>query len=113
MALKNPVKGVRFFREDEGRVRFLEKEEIKRLYDACPSYLKPIIALAVSAGMRKGEILSLKWLDVDFRRRIITILKTKGQKKRKIPIGSGISRLLLRQRKHSDGSYRERTSTSR
>jgi len=32
--------------------------------------------------MRRGEILNLKWLDVDFRRKIITILKTKGQTKR-------------------------------
>ena len=81
MAEKNPVKSVKFFREDEGRLRFLEKEEIKRLYEACPDYLKPIVALAVCTGMRKGEILSLKWLDVDFRRKIITILKTKAQKK--------------------------------
>ncbi|TET62236.1 site-specific integrase, partial [Candidatus Aerophobetes bacterium] len=105
MAEKNPVKGVKFFREDEGRLRFLEKEEIRRLYDACPAYLKSIVALAVSTGMRKGEILSLKWLDVDFRRRIITILKTKGQKRREIPIGLGISRLLLRRRKYPDSPY--------
>jgi len=105
MALKNPVKGVKFFREDEGRLNFLEKEEIKRLYDACPAYLRPVVALAVSTGMRKGEILGLKWLDVDFRRRIVTILKTKGQRKREIPIGLGISRLLLRQRKHPESPY--------
>jgi len=105
MTEKNPVKGVKFFRENEGRLRFLGKEEIKRLYDACPDYLKPIVALAVSTGMRKGEILGLKWLDVDFRRRIIIILKTKGQKKREIPIGLGISRLLLRQRKYPDSPH--------
>ena len=84
MAHKNPVKGVEFFREDEERARFLEKKEAKRLYDACPDYLEPVVALAVSTGMRKGEILSLKWLDVDFRRRIVTILKTKRQRKREI-----------------------------
>jgi len=76
MAAKNPVKLVKFFREDEGRLRFLEKEEIKKLYNACPEYLKSIVALAVCTGMRKGEILSLKWPDVDFRRKIITISKT-------------------------------------
>lgn len=92
---------VKFFRETEGRLRFLEKEEIKKLYNTCPKYLKPIIALAVCTGMRKGEILNLKWPDVDFRRRIITILKTKSQKKREIPIGIGVSRLLLKQKKTS------------
>jgi integrase len=59
----------------------LEKEEIKKLYDACSDYLKAIVALAVCTERRKGGILSLKWLDVDFRRKIITILKTKAQKK--------------------------------
>ena len=43
--------------------------------------------------------------DIDFRRKIVTILKTKSQKKREIPIGNGISRLLLRKRKHPDSSY--------
>ena len=79
---KNPMKPVKFFREDEGRLRFLEKEEIKSLYNTCPEYLKPIVALAVCTGMRRGEVLNLKWPDVDFRRKIITILKTKSQRKR-------------------------------
>ena len=105
MATKNPMKAVKFFRESEGRLRFLEKEEIDKLYNACPDYLKSIVALAICTGMRKGEILELKWLDIDFRRKIVTILKTKSQKKREIPIGNGISRLLLRKRKHPDSSY--------
>jgi len=83
----------------------LEKKEIKRLYNTCPEYLKSIVALAVCTGMRRGEILNLKWPDVDFRRKIITILKTKGQKKREVPVGVGISRLLLKQRKHPDNPY--------
>ncbi|GAI90003.1 unnamed protein product, partial [marine sediment metagenome] len=47
-----------------------------------PGYLKSIVAVAICTGMRKEEILELKWLDIDFRRKIITILKTKSQKKR-------------------------------
>ena len=82
MATKNPMKAVKFFRESEGRLRFLEKEEIEKLYNACPKYLKSIVALAICTGMRRGEILELKWLDIDFRRKIITILKTKNRKKR-------------------------------
>ncbi len=105
MATKNPMKAVKFFRESEGRLRFLEKEEIGRVYNACPDYLRPIVALAICTGMRKEEILGLKWLDIDFRRKIVTILKTKSQKKREIPIGDGISRLLLKEKKHQDSPY--------
>jgi len=39
-------------------------------------------------SFRKKEILELKWLDIDFRRKIITILKTKNQKKRKFSVGA-------------------------
>ena len=35
--------------------------------------------------MRRGEILNLKWLDVDFRRKIITILITKGSEEKRKP----------------------------
>jgi len=35
------------------------KEEIERLYEACLDYLKLIVVLTVSTGMRKGEILGL------------------------------------------------------
>ena len=82
MATRNPMKAVKFFRESEGRLKFLEKEEIGKVYNACPDYLKTIVALAICTGMRKEEILGLKWLDIDFRRKIITILKTKNRKKR-------------------------------
>jgi len=39
----------------------LEKEEIARLIEACPSYLEPIVTAALNTGMRKGETLHLKW----------------------------------------------------
>ncbi len=59
-----------------------EKEEIEKVYSACPGYLRSIVAVAIRTGMRKEEILELKWPDIDFRRKIITILKTKNRKKR-------------------------------
>ena len=41
------------------------------------SYLYPIIVLALESAMRRGEILSLKWDDIDFKRRLITAENTK------------------------------------
>lgn len=63
------------------------KDRFSEVYNACPGYFKPIVALAICTGMRKEEILGLKWLDIDFRRKIITILKTKNQKKREFYAG--------------------------
>ena len=53
-------------------------DEIDKVYNACPGYLKSIVAVAICTGMRKEEIPRLKWPDIDFRRKIITILKTKN-----------------------------------
>ncbi|MCX5657196.1 MAG: tyrosine-type recombinase/integrase, partial [Candidatus Omnitrophica bacterium] len=84
---KNPAKGIKFFRE-EPRVRFLELEEIEKLLANCSERLKPIIIVALHAGMRKGEILNLKWHDVDFKRDIIHIYQTKSGKMREIRMNS-------------------------
>ena len=73
----NPVKGVKLFKE-QGRDRFLEKEEIPRLIEACVEYLKPIVITAIHTGMRKSEILNLRWRDVDFIRDTIYLTQTKN-----------------------------------
>jgi len=83
----------------------LEKEEIARLIPACPSYLEPIVTVALNTGMRKGEILNLKWNDLDFRNRLIYILQTKNKKVRKIPMNNIVFRTLLRVRKNPKSPY--------
>jgi len=46
-------------------VRYLHPGELKALLAACPEWLRPVVGFAVSTGMRRGEILALRWLDVD------------------------------------------------
>ncbi|MFC1817126.1 hypothetical protein ACFL0M_14590, partial [Thermodesulfobacteriota bacterium] len=48
-------------KENNKRFRFLTEEEITKLLDECPGYLHNIVECAINTGMRKGEILSLKW----------------------------------------------------
>jgi integrase len=43
------------------RVRYLSTEEIQLLIGSCNDHLKPIVTMALNTGMRRGEILSLKW----------------------------------------------------
>ena len=65
-ATENPVKKVRFAREDNGRIRMLNPEE-GLLLAQCASHLKPILITALHTGFRASE--SLSWADVDFSRR--------------------------------------------
>ena len=102
---KNPVRGFKFLPVDNKRIRFLEKEEIKRLLDNCESYLKDIVEFAMNTGMRKGEIFNLKWHDVDFKRNLVHILKTKNNEKREVPINDDVKDILCRVKKNPDSPY--------
>jgi integrase len=84
----DPTKGVKTFKENNARVRFLEKDEIKKLMLYCPDYLKPIVITALNTGMRLGEILNLTWQDVDFERQMLTIRETKNGEVRYVPVNN-------------------------
>ena len=72
-ATENPVKKVRFARENNGRIRMLSLDEESRLLAHCGPQLRPIVLTALHTGFRKSELLSLTWGDIDFRRRVITV----------------------------------------
>lgn len=92
-------------KENNKRVRYLEKEEISRLLANCSKHLKPIVVLALNTGMRKGEILNLKWQDIDYRRGIIHLLDTKNREKREIPLNEMAKTALIRTSKHPNSPY--------
>jgi integrase len=73
-----------------GRLRYLEVEEIAQLLDACRAsrnpYLATIVTLAVSTGMRKGEILGLEWERIDLATARITLYRTKNGQPRGVPL---------------------------
>ncbi|EMQ1950905.1 site-specific integrase [Salmonella enterica] len=52
------------------RVRWLEKEEVKRLIDECPEPLKSVVKFALATGLRKSNIMNLEWQQIDMQRRV-------------------------------------------
>ena len=101
----SPAKNVKFLREPNGRLRYLEKEEIKRLLSNCSARIKPIVILAVFTGMRRGEILGLKWHDIDFQRGIIYLLDTKNGTKREVFMNDFVKKSLIKVFKHPESPY--------
>jgi len=87
---ENPFHKIKKFTETRGRVRFLSDDERQALLNACQeSSYKPlyaIVVLALSTGARKGEIMKLKWQDIDFERRQIVLHETKNKERRVIPL---------------------------
>jgi len=95
-ASENPVKKVRFARENNGRTRFLTREEEVRLLACCIPSLKPLVVTALHTGFRMSELLSLTWHDVDFHRCMITVRAAyaKNGESRSIPMNSVLIEML-------------------
>jgi integrase len=116
MALKwkkaqiNPVREVKFLKEPKEKDRILAEEEEASLLEAVRTghkakHLEAIILTALNTGMRKGEILNLKWSNVDFKNRVITVEKTKNDEIRKIPMNQKLTDTLEGAKKMSKGEY--------
>lgn len=65
---------------EQGRERALAWDEYKMLLAHCDSWLKPLVIAAVNTGLREGKLLGLRWSDIDFDARVVTVLKTKINK---------------------------------
>ena len=96
---KNPCEMIKKPRENKGRVRFLSDEECNQLLDTCRPHadLYLAIVLSLTTGARQGEIMSLRWGQIDFKRQVITLHETKNGERRALPlVGAAFS--LLQQR---------------
>jgi len=95
---KNPSSRVRRLRDQNERARFLTLEEQEKLLAVMvgryANRVRPIFILAVNTGMRRGEMLNLKWSDVNWERNVIVVRKTKTGFVRSIPINQPVAEVL-------------------
>lgn len=96
---KNPCERVTKSKENAGRVRFLSDEELRRLLDACRPHvdLYQAVLLSLTTGGRQSEIMSLRWNQIDFSRKTITLFETKNGDRRTLPL-VGEAFALLKER---------------
>jgi len=80
--IDNPVINIRSLPENNTRVRFLSEVERKRLLDACKQSqwqkLYILVLLAITTGARKGELMNLKWSDLDYTRKTAYVKTSKN-----------------------------------
>lgn len=84
-------------KENNKRMRFLTEDEIKSLLDACNESLVDVVECALNTGMRKAEILGLRWEQI--RHGFIYLGKTKTMEPRQIPINDTLDILYTRIRR--------------
>jgi len=99
------VRRVKLLEEKNRRLRFLSKDECQELVKHCSPYMKPIVIMALNTGMRKGEILTLKWSNVDMKHRFILLENTKNGERREIPINGTLADAVSGLARRIDDGY--------
>jgi integrase len=84
-------------KENNSRTRYLSEDEIPRLLPASSPHLQNIVVCAMNTGMRRGEILSLRWDQI--RDGQIYLTDTKTDTPRQIPINDTLNELFKNIRK--------------
>lgn len=97
---ENPVSESGLIKTESHRKRILSYEEETILIQNSSPHLKPIIQTALLTAMRLGELLTLRWQDVDLKNNLITVRAeiAKSKKQRKIPISNRLKDILQQQR---------------
>jgi integrase len=94
----NPMRKVTKPSESRGRVRFLSDDERIGLLKACKEssnpYLYSVVVLALSTGMRQGEIMGLTWDVVDLNQGRAILHETKNGERRAVAITGHALELL-------------------
>lgn len=95
----NPVAKVKFLKEPNHRLRYLEVQEINALLQHCNELLQQVVIFAIQTGMRKNEIRYLRWQDIDFRNCTALLLDTKNGSQRNVSLNSTALQVLMRVRR--------------
>jgi integrase len=83
---RNPVKGVRFLDENNLKFRTLSEIEEAALLSCCSPYLHDLVTFAINTGLRLGDILNLKWEEVDLEKGIINTVVRKRRRMLEMPL---------------------------
>ena len=101
----NPVDGVRILNGIKRRERRLQAGEFELLREAAKrctnTLIWPCVEFAIETGMRRSEILSILWQNVDLNRRIVLLPDTKNGHKREVPLTQRAA-TIIKETTHSD-----------
>lgn len=86
----NPLVGLKPLRHDKPKKqrRALTISEVESIFEESPAYLRPVWRMFMTTGIRRDELQSLTFKDIDFERRVVAISaeNAKNHKAREIPL---------------------------
>lgn len=108
--VSNPVQMVRKPQSPQARSRVLTDDEIGKLLLALEPqgrrshWTKPAVQLALETAMRRGELLSLRWENIDLHARTAFLPDTKNGDSRTVPLSTSAVQVLEGLPKHISGA---------
>jgi len=82
--LVNPTTGLRLPAVRSGRDRIASPGEAEQLLGVLKSSDRPLWAAALYAGLRRGELMALRWQDIDFAQGVINVVRAWDPKDREM-----------------------------
>lgn len=116
---RNPTRGIRRTKESTGVVRWLRDEEREALLAAADasewSHLGLLVRMALSTGARLGELMNLRWRDIDLNRGLAHLTETKSGRARALPLIAPVKAALGKLPRPIDGGllFRDHRDPSR
>lgn len=104
-ATSNPVKEIKLLREENEITNVLSRDDEARLLENSSPHIHRVVVCALETGMRLGEILGLKWEQVDLPRRLIRVTKTKTGRTREIDITDRLRTVLGQARRQAKSGH--------
>jgi integrase len=97
LGIINPVAQIRKPSQPQGRERILndvEMDRILREVEKLNPFMKPLCEFALETAMRRGELLSLNWINIDFIKRTAHLKITKNGSSRFVPLSTEAINIL-------------------
>jgi len=97
---KSPCVGVKQFNPDNRVNHFLNESEMKQLLATLNAHknrtVSSIVLFALSTGMRIGEVLKVRWCDIDLERKLVHISASnaKGKRSRTVPLNESSLKII-------------------
>lgn len=104
---ENPMRFVKMLAKPPSRKRYLSNEEVIKLLDAARGNkrLLAIILIGLATGWRKGQILSVRKQDMNYANQMVTLIKSKKDPERTIPVADFVWRILDDLGSEATGEY--------
>lgn len=81
-------------RDKRGRIRWLTPQQVETLFAELPRHTRLVVLFSLMTGLRMGNVLGLRWTNVDLERRVAYVDQTKNDDPLTVPLSETAIKVL-------------------